>query len=77
MYQAFLISTLEYGVIGGAQSAHYISAEYMAMQYAGQTPEQKQLRQQYTDFCDKLATKLYGMKLPEKFRKRLLTNRLI
>ncbi len=64
--------TAEYGVIGGAENAHQVSAEYTAFQYTGQTPAEKQLRQQYADFCDKLSLKFYGAKLPEKFRKRLL-----
>lgn len=62
----------EYGAIGGAQTVHYVSAEYMAMHYTGLAPDEKKLRQQYVDFCDKLSTKFYGAKLPEKFRKRLL-----
>lgn len=62
----------EYGVIGGAQNAHQISVEYMALQYTGLTPAEKRWRQQYADFCDKLSAKFYGVKLPEKFRKRLL-----
>ena len=64
--------TAEYGAIGGPQTVHYISVEYSAFQYTGQTPAEKQLRQQYADFCDKLSEKLYGVKLPAKFRKRLL-----
>jgi hypothetical protein len=64
--------TAEYGVIGGAQIPHYISVEYTAFQYNGQTGIEKQLRRQYADFCDKLSEKLYGLKLPQEFRKRLL-----
>lgn len=64
--------TAEYGAIGGADTVRYVSAEYMAMQYAGLTPDEKKLRQQYADFCDKLSIKFYGVKMPEKFRKRLL-----
>jgi len=64
--------TAEYGAIGGPQIAHYISVEYSAFQYTGQTPTEKQLRQQYADFCDKLSEKLYGVKLPAQFRRRLL-----
>ncbi len=64
--------TAEYGAIGGANVVHYVSAEYMAMQYTGLAPDEKKLRQQYVDFCDKLSMKFYGVKLPEKFRKRLL-----
>ena len=64
--------TAEYGAIGGAQIPHYISVEYTAFQYAGPTLAEKQLRQQYADFCDKLSEKLYGSKLPQEFRKRLL-----
>jgi hypothetical protein len=64
--------TAEYGVIGGAQVPHYISVEYTAFQYNGQTGAEKQLRRQYADFCDKLSEKLYGSKLPQEFRKRLL-----
>ncbi len=64
--------TAEYGAIGGADAVHYVSAEYMAMQYTGLTPNEKKFRQQYVDFCDKLSMKFYGAKLPEKFRKRLL-----
>jgi hypothetical protein len=64
--------TAEYGVIGGAQIAHYISVEYTAFQYRGQTVAEKQLRQQYADFCDKLSETLYGLKLPKEFRNRLL-----
>ena len=64
--------TAEYGAIGGTNAARYISAEYMAMQYSGQTPTEKELRQQYADFCDKLSEKIYGQKLPAKFKKRLL-----
>ena len=64
--------TAEYGAIGGADAVRYVSAEYMAMQYTGLTPAEKQYRQQYVDFCDKLSMKFYGAKLPEKFRKRLL-----
>jgi hypothetical protein len=62
----------EYGAIGGAQIPHYISVEYTAFQYNGQTVAEKQLRQQYADFCDKLSETLYGLKLPKEFRKRLL-----
>jgi hypothetical protein len=64
--------TAEYGAIGAADVAHYVSAEYMAMQYTGLTSAEKQLRRQYVDFCDKLSLKFYGIKLPEKFKKRLL-----
>ena len=64
--------TAEYGAIGGVDTVHYVSAEYMAMQYTGLTPAEKQHRQQYVDFCDKLSMKFYGAKLSEKFRKRLL-----
>ena len=64
--------TAEYGAIGGADVVHYVSAEYMAMQYTGLTSDEKKLRQQYVDFCNKLSLKFYGAKLPEKFRKRLL-----
>jgi hypothetical protein len=64
--------TAEYGAIGASQTVHYVSVEYMAMQYTGLTPDEKKLRQQYIDFCDKLSVKFYGVKLPEKFRKRLL-----
>ncbi len=62
----------EYGAIGGENVVHYVSVEYMAMQYAGQTPDEKKLRQQYVEFCDKLSKKFYGEHLPEKFKKRLL-----
>jgi hypothetical protein len=62
----------EYGAIGGAEIPHYISVEYTAFQYNGQTGTEKQLRRQYADFCDKLSEKLYGLKLPQEFRKRLL-----
>jgi len=64
--------TAEYGVIGGPQITHYISVEYTAFQYNGQTGAEKQLRQQYAEFCDELSEKLYGSKLPQEFRKRLL-----
>ena len=64
--------TAEYGVIGGAQIPHYISVEYTAFQYNGQTGAEKRLRQHYADFCDKLSETLYGLKLPQEFRKRLL-----
>jgi hypothetical protein len=64
--------TAEYGAIGGAQIPHYISVEYTAFQYNGQTGAEKQLRQRYADFCDKLSETLYGLKLPKEFRKRLL-----
>lgn len=62
----------EYGVIGDAGIVHQVSAEYMAMQYTGLTPDEKKFRQQYLDFCDKLSVSFYGVKLPEKFKKRLL-----
>ncbi len=64
--------TAEYGAIGGKDIVHYVTAEYMATQYTGLTSAEKQHRQQYVDFCDKLSQKFYGVKLPEKFRKRLL-----
>jgi hypothetical protein len=64
--------TAEYGVIGGSQNPHYVSVEYTAYQYTGQTAEEKILRRQYADFCDKLSVKFYGMKLPDKFKKRIL-----
>jgi len=64
--------TAEYGVIGGPRTVHYVSAEYMATQYAGQTHEEKEARRQYADFCDRLSEKFYGQKLPPSFRKRLL-----
>lgn len=64
--------TAEYDAIGEASVVHYVSAEYMAMQYAGLTANEKKLRLQYADFCDKLSVKFYGVKMPEKFRKRLL-----
>ena len=64
--------TAEYGAIGAAQVPHYISVEYTAFQYNGQTGAEKELRRQYADFCDKLSEKLYGLKLPQDFRKRLL-----
>ncbi len=64
--------TAEYDAIGNADVVHYVSVEYTAMQYSGQTPDEKKLRQEYADFCDKLSEKFYGVKLPEKFKKRLL-----
>ncbi|CAN5848018.1 hypothetical protein BH20ACI4_BH20ACI4_23140 [soil metagenome] len=64
--------TAEYGAIGDVDVVHYVSAEYTVMQYTGLTPTEKKFRQEYADFCDKLALKFYGVKLPEKFRKRLL-----
>jgi hypothetical protein len=62
----------EYGVIGGVQTAHQVSAEYTALQYGGLTPAEKKWRNQYADFCDQLSKRFYGEKLPELFRKRLL-----
>lgn len=62
----------EYEAVGGPEAVHYVSAKYTAFQHAGQTPAEKQLRQQYADFCDKLSERFYGVKLPEKFRRRLL-----
>jgi hypothetical protein len=62
----------EYGAIGGRDAVHYVSAEYTAMQYTAQTPAERQLRQQYADFCDRLALKFYGVKLDEKLRTRIL-----
>jgi len=62
----------EYGAVGGPEAVRYVSAKYTAFQYAEQTPAEKQLRQQYADFCDKLSESFYGVKLPETFRKRLL-----
>lgn len=64
--------TAEYGAIGGPQNVHYVTAEYMALQYSGQTTTERKLREQYAEFCDKLSEKFYGVKLPAKFRKRLL-----
>jgi hypothetical protein len=46
--------------------------QYTAFQYTGQSQSEKQLRQQYADFCDKLSERFYGAKLSEKFKKRLL-----
>lgn len=64
--------TAEYSVLGNSQSAHYISAEYTAFQYTGQTVDEMTLRQQYAAFCDRLASKLYGKKLSKAFRNRIL-----
>jgi hypothetical protein len=64
--------TAEYSVLGNAQSAHYISAEYTAFRYAGPSEVENTFRQQYADFCDRLASKVYGAKISEKFRDRLL-----
>jgi hypothetical protein len=64
--------TAEYTVVGGAQVAHQVSAEYTATQYNKDIPSEKRMRQQYADFVDKLSEKFYGVKLPENFRKRLL-----
>lgn len=62
----------EFGVIGGKTKAHYISVEYDANQYNGLSPEERKYREQYADFCDKMSLRLYGTKMPAKFRKRLL-----
>jgi hypothetical protein len=64
--------TAEYGVLGGEQEAHYAYTQYTAFQYAGPSPAEKQLREQYADFCDKLAERFFGKRLSEKFRHRLL-----
>ena len=64
--------TVEYGAIGDADVVHYVSAEYTAIQYTGLTQTEKKFRQEYADFCDKLALKFYGVNYLEKFRKRLL-----
>lgn len=64
--------TAEYGAIGGADTVHYVSAEYTAMHYKGLASGEKKIRKQYADFCDKLSLRFYGVKLPDKFRKRLL-----
>ncbi len=64
--------TTEYGPLGNAQSVHYLSAEYTAFQYTGQTSGEKALRLQYADFCERLSEKLYGKRLPEKFKQRLI-----
>jgi hypothetical protein len=62
----------EYSVLGNAESVHYVSAEYTAFRYAGPSETEKTLRRQYADFCDRLAMKVYGTKLSETFRNRLL-----
>lgn len=64
--------TAEYGVIGGANQVRYVSAEYTAFQYLGQTRDERVLRREYVDFCDKLAELLYGQKLSKGFRERML-----
>jgi hypothetical protein len=69
--QATARISARYGAFGDAQAVHYVYAKYMALQYGGVTPVEKPLRQQYFDFCDGLSERLYGKKLPEKFKKRL------
>lgn len=62
----------EYSVLGNSQSAHYISVEYSSFRYAGPSETEKTFRRQYADFCDRLAMKLYGKRLSEPFKNRLL-----
>ena len=63
---------VEFSPWGGEKSVHYLSLEYTANNIGGLDPNESKFRQQYADFCDKVAEKLYGVKLSEKFRKRLL-----
>jgi len=60
-----------YAVLGNGEKAHSISAKYVALQYGGKIPAEGPLRQQFIKFCDSLSARLFGVGLPEEFRKRL------
>ncbi|MFN0277001.1 MAG: hypothetical protein ACKVRN_00200 [Pyrinomonadaceae bacterium] len=63
---------VEFGVIGGKKTAHDIGPEYMSSQYSGLALNDKQYRQQFADFCNKLSEKLFSTGLSDQVFKRLL-----
>ena len=61
-----------YSALGDETTVRVVSATYMALQYGGETPVEKPLRQKYYDLCENLSRKLVGQMLPDKFKKRLM-----
>jgi len=62
----------KYDALGEAQAVHSVATEYTAGQTPTIVPDEKKYREQYADFCDKLSSKFYGLKLPDTFKKKLL-----
>jgi len=63
---------VKYDALGEAQAVHNVATEYTAGQTPIIVPDEKKYREQYADFCDKLSSKFYGLKLPDTFKKKLL-----
>lgn len=60
-----------YTPLGDANAVHRVSVKYVALQYGGKAPVEKDLRQQYVKFCDSLSQRFYGKAFSEKFAKAL------